>query len=155
MALPGSSLPPKDAFQRLIEGLQTFIREHLALARSEAKDELVSVGRDLAVAASGLPFLLTGYLLLMIAAGFALSLVLPSWAAFGIVALVNLGAGGALTFVLGRRLLQKRSVLPETGRELERNKQWVAQLKNATDVRPQPPLSQAPANIATSGVKHG
>jgi Flp pilus assembly protein TadB len=155
MALPGSPLPPKDAFQRLIEGLQTFIRENLALAKSEAKDELSSVGRELAIAASGLPFLLTGYLLLMVAAGCALALVLPSWAAFGIVALVNLIGGGALTFVLGKRLVHKRIALPETGQELQRNKQWVAQLKNATDVRPQPQPSQAPANLATTGVKNG
>ena len=155
MTLPGSSLPPKDAFQRLIEGLQTFIREHLALAKAEAMDELSALGRDLALAAAGVPFLLTGYLLLMVAAGFALSLLLPAWAAFGIVAVVNLGTGSVLTFVLGRRVLQKRVALPGNDEELERSKQWVAQLKNATDVRPQPALSQAPAHIAKTEVKHG
>ena len=156
MALPGSTPPPKDAFQRLIEGLQTFIHEHLALVRAEAKDELRSLARDIAVAASGVPFLLAGYLLLMIAAGYALSLVLPSWAAFAIVAAVNLAAGGVLTFVLGGRVLRKRAPLPRTGQELERNKQWVAQLKNATEVRPRAALAAtAAANFATTEVKHG
>ncbi len=155
MVLPGSSLPQKDAFQRLIEGLQTFIREHLALAKSEARDELSALARDLAVVAVGVPFLLTGYLLLMVAAGCALSLLLPAWAAFGVVAVANLGAGSVLMFVLGRRILRRRVALPRNGEELERSKQWVAQLKNATDVRPQPALSQAPAHIATTEVKHG
>ena len=155
MALPGSPLPSKDAFQRLIEGLQTFIREHLALARAEAKDELRTLLRDLAVAAAGVPFLLVGYLLLMIAAGFALALVLPSWAAFGIVAAVNLAAGGALTFVLGGRVARKRLALPATGEEIQRDKQWVAELKNATEARPQPSLTKAAANFATTEVKHG
>lgn len=156
MAPPASTLPPKDAFQRLIEGLQTFIREHLALAQAEAKDELRSLARDAAVAASGVPFLMAGYLLLMIAAGFALSLVLPSWAAFAVVAAVNLAAGGVLTFVLGRRILRKRVPLARTGQELQRDKQWVAQLKNATEVRPQAALAAtAAANFATTEVKHG
>ncbi len=155
MALPGSSLPPKDAFQRLIEGLQAFIREHLALARAEAKDELRALARDLVVAAAGLPFLLVGYLLLMLATGFALALLLPHWAAFGIVAAVNLGTGAVLTLILGRRLARKRVALPRTGEELQRDKRWVAQLKNATDVRPPPALSKAAANFATTEVKHG
>lgn len=154
MALPGPTLPPKDAFQRLIDGLQTFIREHLALAKAEAKDELQSLARDAAVAASGLPFLAAGYLLLMVAAGFGLvALGLPPWAGFLIVALVNLLAGGALTFVLGRAVLKKRVALPRTGEELEKSKQWVAQLKTATEVRPElPPVAPPPAAPRTAAV---
>lgn len=153
MALPGSTLPPKEAFQRLIEGLQAFIRENLALFKAEASDELRALSRDLLVAAIGLPFLLVGYLLLMVAAAFALALVLPVWAAFGIVAVINLAAGAALTFVLAGRIARQRRPLPETGAELARNKQWVAQLKSATELRPQP--APPGAHSATTEVKHG
>ena len=154
MPLPGSTLPPRDAFQRLIEGLQTFIREHLALVRSEAKDEIKALGRDAALAAACLPFLATGYLLLMVAAGFGLvALGLAAWGAFLIVAAVNLAAGTALTVVLGRRVRGARVTLARTGEELERDKQWVAQLKGAV-ARPAMPAA-APATVATTEVKHG
>ena len=67
-------MPSKDALQRLIDGLQTLIREHLALARAELKEDVRSVGRDAVVGAAGVPALLAGYLLLMMALGFLLSL---------------------------------------------------------------------------------
>ena len=65
-------MPSKDALQRLIDGLQTLIREHLALARAEIKDDLRLMGRDLLVGASGVPALAAGYLLLMVAIGYLL-----------------------------------------------------------------------------------
>jgi hypothetical protein len=128
-------LASKDALQRLLDGLQTLVREHLALARAEAKEDLRSMGRDLAVGAAGVPALLVGYLMLMMAAGFLLTRWLESWAAFGIVALVNLAAGTALTVACRKNLSRSRSQLRSTGAELQRNKDWLASLPEAT--RPQ------------------
>lgn len=126
-----------DAFQRLLDGLQTLVREHLALARAEAKEDLRTMGRDLALGAAGVPPLAVGYLLLMIALGFLLSEWLANWAAFGIVALVNLGAGAILTVVCRKQLLQRRSQLRKSaGQELQRDKAWLTSLPEAT--RPQP-----------------
>lgn len=133
MASPVPPMPSKDAFARLLDGLQTFIREHLALAKSEAKSELAAMVRDFAVSAAGLPLLFTGYLLLMTAVGFLLSTWLPQWAAFGIVALVNLGGGGLLTFVWGRKAAREKVELTTTADELDRSRHWIAQLKSATD----------------------
>src|SRR5437016_7125682 len=82
--------PVKDSLQRLLDGVQSLMREHLALARLEVRDDIKRIARDAALSAAGVPLLLVGYALLMVAAGLALSLVLPNWAAFGIVALVNL-----------------------------------------------------------------
>jgi len=47
----------RDALQRLLDGLQTLIREHLALARFELKEDVRDMGRDLLVGASGVPAL--------------------------------------------------------------------------------------------------
>jgi protein-S-isoprenylcysteine O-methyltransferase Ste14 len=136
--LPGQ--PAKvtaDAFQRLLDGLQTLVREHLALARAEAKEDLRTMGRDLAVGAAGVPALAVGYLLLMIAFGFLLSEWLANWAAFGIVALVNLGTGLILTVVCRKQLLQRRSRLRQSaGQELQRDKAWLSSMPETT--RPQP-----------------
>lgn len=125
-------VPSKDALQRLLDGLQTLIREHLALARAEIRDDVRSMGRDLVVAAAGVPALIAGYLLVMVASGYLLSLWLPLWASFGIVALVNLAAGAALTLAGTRKVMQKRPGLPRTGEELQRDKVWLAALNENT-----------------------
>ena len=136
-------MPSKDALQRLIDGLQTLIREHLALARAELKEDVRSVGRDAVVGAAGVPALLAGYLLLMMALGFLLSLWMPTWAGLGIIALLNLGAGGAVTYAGIRKVMRGRVDLRRTGEELQRDRQWLASLKEppraAGDGQMQPP----------------
>jgi hypothetical protein len=127
--MPTATMPSKDALQRLLDGLQMFIREHLALARSEMKADLRAMGRDLAVCAAGVPALVAGYLLLMIAIGYLLSVWLPQWAGFGIVALLNLGAGGSLTLAGIRRARGERVELPRMAEELRRDREWLAALK--------------------------
>jgi hypothetical protein len=141
------SMPSKDALQRLLDGLQTLIREHLALARAEAKEDLRGMGRDLAYGAAGVPPLAVGYLMLMMAFGYLLAQWLAPWAAFGIVALANLGGGALLTVVCRKKLLQNRSQkLSATGEELQRNKAWLASLTEST--RPQPDSKLAAPSAA-------
>ena len=122
-------MPARDALQRLFDALQTLIREHLALARVEMKEDLRSLGRDLAAGAAGVPSLATGYLLLMLAFGWLLAIWLPNWAAFGIVAILNLAAGGAVTWKGGRRLMRDRLALPRTADELQRDRELITSLK--------------------------
>src|SRR5689334_17356598 len=102
-----SSTPSKDALQRLIDGVQTLIREHLALARAEIKDDARAMGKDLLVGAAGVPALAAGYLLLMMAIGYLLALWVPTWVAFAIVAGANLGAGGAVSFAGIRKIMRQ------------------------------------------------
>ena len=153
MASAQPPVPSVDALLRLLEGLQTFIREHLALARAEIKDDVRSTGRELLVSAAGLPALVAGYLLLMIAAGYLIGLWLPLWAAFGIVAVVNLGAGGAVTWLGLRKVIQTRVGLPRTSEELQRDKAWLSDLgrrdtwKKPAGTPPQfAPASNVPAS---------
>ena len=122
-----------DAFQRLVDGLQALVREHLALARVEAKEDMRQLGRDALVGAAGVPALVAGYVFLMAAIGLLLSSWLQAWAAFGIVALANLAAGGALTFASVRKLRKGRVELPRTGEELKRDRRWLASLGNGED----------------------
>ena len=157
MASAPPPIPSIDALQRLLGGLQTFIHEHLALARAEIKDDLRSTGRELLVSAAGLPALVAGYLLLMIAAGYLLGIWLPLWGAFGIVALVNLGAGGAVTWLGLRKVIQTRVSMSRTGEELQRDKAWLSDLgrrdrwKKPAGTPPQfAPASNVPANRSNS-----
>jgi hypothetical protein len=131
------TLPSKDALQRLLDGLQNLVREHLALARVEAKEDLRTMGRDLAYGAAGVPPLAVGYFMLMLALGYLLAQWLAPWAAFGIVAVVNLGAGGALTIVCRKKLMESRALkLNSTANELQTNKAWLSSLSETT--KPQP-----------------
>ena len=130
MSVQSPTTSNKDAFQRLLDGLQTLMREHVALARAEMKEDVRSMGRDAMVGAAGVPALLAGYLLLMFAIGFLLSRWIPQWAAFGIVALVNLGVGGAMTATGAAKLRNRKLAMRATGEELRRDKEWLGSLKN-------------------------
>jgi hypothetical protein len=135
----------KDALQRLLDGLQTFIREHLALARVEMKQDLRSMGKSLAVGAAGVPALGAGYLLLMVAIALLLARWVPYWAAFAIVALANLAGGGALTWSGTRRVMQDHVDLPRTAEEIRRDRAWLASLKHNGRVEGNRIATQAPA----------
>ncbi|HEX9603568.1 MAG TPA: phage holin family protein [Myxococcales bacterium] len=63
---PHAAVSPRDALTRLLDGVQRLFREHLALAKTELKDDLRRAGRDLLLSAAGLPPLLVGYVLLMV-----------------------------------------------------------------------------------------
>ncbi|MGZ6124098.1 MAG: phage holin family protein [Myxococcales bacterium] len=126
--MPDQGTSSKDALQQLLDGLQTFIREHLALARVEMKEDLRGLGRDLMVGAAGVPALAAGYLLLMMAVGYLLAVWLPAWAAFGIVAAVNLALGGILTWSGTRRAMEDRVELSGTATEIRRDREWLASL---------------------------
>lgn len=112
--------PMKDAFARLIDGVQLLVREHLELARVEIATDMRTLGRSLALAALGLPVLAAGWVLAMVA--IALALPLQHWAGFAIVALLNLLAGGALTAVGVRRARRTNALLPGMTAELRRDK---------------------------------
>ena len=149
--MPAPTMPSRDALQRLLDGLQTFIREHLALARVEMKQDLRAMGKDLAVGAAGVPALGAGYLLLMVALALLLSRWLPGWAAFGIVAVVNLAAGGALTLSGTRRAMRDRVDLPRTVEEIRRDRRWLSSMKQGN--RPAENALPQPAALAPRGTQ--
>jgi len=140
-----STMPSKDALQRILDGLQTLVREHLALAKAEAKEDLRRIGRDLALGAAGVPALAVGYLLLMIALAYLLAVGLPVWAGFAIVAALNLAVGALLTVICRNKIVHNQLQLREgTGVELQRNKEWVASLPETTRPQPDGKLSSNP-----------
>ena len=148
--MPAPAMPSKDALQRLLDGLQTFIREHLALARVELKQDLRATGKDLAIGTAGVPALGAGYLLLMAAIALLLARWIPNWAAFGIVAVANLAAGGALTYSGMRRVMRDRVDLPRTAEEIRRDREWLSALKQnsraeAKGIRPRSAALAPPA----------
>jgi hypothetical protein len=141
-------MPSRDALQRLLDGLQTFIREHLALARVEMKQDLRAMGKNLAVGAAGVPALGTGYLLFMAAIALLLGRWMPQWVAFGIVALVNLAGGAALTYSGTRRVMHEPMDLPRTAEEIRRDRDWLSSMKQAGRAEANRIGTPAPAALA-------
>ena len=142
----------RDALNRLIDGFQTLVREHLALAKVELTEDLKRMGRSLLLSAAGVPALLAGYLLLNVAIALLLATVMASWAAFAIVALVNLVAGLALTAHFIKKARETPFSFTATGTELRRDREMVSSLMNgeppapAVETRaPQRPPAPAPS----------
>src|SRR4051794_9108734 len=136
---PLASAQTRDALNRLIDGFQTLVREHLALAKIELKEDLNRMARSLILSAAGVPALIAGYMLLNIAIALLLATVLVSWAAFGIVALVNLGGGSALTIVFGKKAKETRIKLSETESEWRRKGEMLPGLNPGARAEPPPP----------------
>jgi uncharacterized membrane protein YqjE len=128
---------------RLLDGVQTLFREHLALAKTELKDDLRRAGRDVVLSAAGLPPLLVGYVLLMVALALLLAQAIPGWVAFALVALVNLIAGGVLTVTFMSKARKDKIALPRTEEELRRDKEWLASVRDGGG-RPAYPPTAAP-----------
>ncbi|MFL5437298.1 MAG: phage holin family protein [Myxococcales bacterium] len=138
---PLASAQTRDALNRLIDGFQTLVREHLALAKIELKEDVNRMARSLVLSAAGVPALIAGYMLLNIAIALLLATVMASWVAFGIVALVNLGAGSALTVVFGKKAKEIRLSLSETGSELRRDREMLSGLQPVAPVEPPSPTA--------------
>jgi uncharacterized membrane protein YqjE len=126
---PLASAQTRDALNRLVDGFQTLVREHLALAEIELKEDLNRMARSLILSTAGVPALVAGYMLLNIAIALLLATVMANWVAFGIVALVNLGAGSALTVVFGKKAKETHISLSETESEMRRNREMLSGLK--------------------------
>jgi uncharacterized membrane protein YqjE len=138
----------RDALNRLIDGFQTLVREHLALAKVELKDDLRRMGRSLVLSAAGVPALLAGYLLLNVAIALLLALAIPSWAAFGIVAVMNLGAGAALTAHFVKKARETSISLGSTGTELRRDREILSRIANGAGSSPSAAVETVPPERA-------
>jgi uncharacterized membrane protein YqjE len=153
-----SPVPPRDALARLIDGVQTLFREHLALAKAELKDDVRRAGRSVLFSAAGLPPLFVGYVLLMVAIALLLQLVLVAWAAFGIVALLNLVLGGALTVAFGAKVRAEKLALVRTQQELRRDKEWLSSMRGGNggigiSQQPRAPATHEPAETAMAATE--
>jgi uncharacterized membrane protein YqjE len=102
----------------IIEGFSDLLQQHIRLAKVELKEDAKQLGGQAGRIAAFAPLILIGYALLCVALAFFLRRFLPIDAAFAIVAVLNLAAGGLGIFLAVRRL-QDQKVLVHTRDELE------------------------------------
>ncbi|MGH7087646.1 MAG: phage holin family protein [Stellaceae bacterium] len=111
-------------FSDLAREAGRLIRQEAALARAEVVSGIGQAGAGAAYLAVGGALLYAALLAFMVAAGFALGLVLPGWAAALIVGGVVLIVGGIL-LLIGRSNLAARNLMPQrTLSTLREDAQW-------------------------------
>ena len=110
----------------LLQDTRDLIREEIALARAEIREE-ISAAKTVGIAfGSAALAALLGATLLCIAVGGAIAYAFgwPAWAGYGITAVLLLG--GAIALVqYGRGQLAKVRALPKTTETVKENLAWV------------------------------
>lgn len=105
---------------RMAESFSRLVTQHLQLARLELTEDLKATGMNVALIVAFVPFILVGY---AFACGALAAVLAPSmgWAgALGVVALLNLAAGGGgVAWALQR--LKTRRMMDDTADELSRS----------------------------------
>lgn len=122
MAMP-SDRSIADVLKDIVANVQHIIRAEVRLAKVEVRDELVKMKRGVVffAVAGMLGTLAVGVLLL--AAVYALSLVLPPWAAALVVAVVT-GVIAAICVGTGMKSLKQVTLPPKTVATIQENIQW-------------------------------
>ena len=116
----------RELVQGLLEDTRDLVRAELALAKAEIREEISAAGTvGAAFSAAALTGVL-GITLLAVALGGALAYALgwPSWAGFGIVALVLLASAWLLAR-FGTARLKKLRTLPKTKQTMKENFAWI------------------------------
>jgi hypothetical protein len=101
------------------------LRQELALFKAELQEKLSKAGIGAAALAAAALIAFSGWLFLLLAAVFALDLVLPLWAAALIVGVLVVAIAGALA-LYGKSRLRADALTPErTMRSLREDQAWI------------------------------
>lgn len=118
--------PVSAVLNDIVGNLADIVRAELRLAKTEAKDELGKASAAGVMVALGAVMFAVSGVFLLLAIVYALSLVMPAWAAALIVA-----AGEALMAALflgaGIRKFRTARALPKTKESIEENVEWAKQ----------------------------
>jgi hypothetical protein len=101
------------------------VRQELALFKAELQEKLSKAGIGAALVGAGALIAYSGWLFLLLAAVYALALVVPAWAAALIVGAFVLGIGGVLALI-GKSRLRADALTPERSmRSLREDQAWI------------------------------
>jgi hypothetical protein len=101
------------------------VRQELALFKAELQEKLSKAGIGAALVGAGALIAYSGWLFLLLAAVYALALVVPAWAAALIIGALVLGIGGALALI-GKSRMRADALTPERSmRSLREDQAWI------------------------------
>lgn len=116
------------------EGFAELARREGVLARAELSENLTLAAQGAIAGGIAIPFALLALGFGALAAMFALALVVPLWAAAGVVALVSAVIAAVLGLIARRRFAATQLIPQQTIRSIQEDVQWAReQLKR--DVR--------------------
>ena len=119
-----------ESLRRLGDALVALVREHLRLAREELRADLKKAGRDIAMAAAGLPAVLVGYLLLMAALAVWIGNHLGMAWGLAIVGGANFLGGASIAGMAVRKLAKGDAPdLDRTAATLREDGRWLKELR--------------------------
>jgi uncharacterized membrane protein YqjE len=122
------------AIEDLTDGLSKLVRQHFELARTEVRQEVQGLRRKIGAAVAFGTLILFGYLLLNLAAVLAIGAFFDSLAAMALTALilgvVHFLVAGVGLWTIKNRLEEQEVGLPQTTDELEKDKQWLKEIRN-------------------------
>jgi uncharacterized membrane protein YqjE len=121
--------PVAENLKDVTDGISRLVKEHVELAKIEAKDSFRKVARDSALTAAGAFLLVLGYVLLMFSIGYAIGDRIGLARGFLIVAGVHIVAGAALAGIFASRLKgEDKPSMEHTARELQRDKAFAGRM---------------------------
>ena len=111
----------------IVSNIQEIIRSEMRLARTEFTEELGKLRSASVLLGVGALLAMLSVLFVLIAIVYALSLVIPAWAAALVVA-VSVGALGGILVFAGIKRIKAVRAAPKTTASLKENVEWAKQL---------------------------
>jgi uncharacterized membrane protein YqjE len=121
--MEGAARPLSTVLHDIAGNLENIVRARLRLARSEFNEELGKSSSSAILLGAGLLMLAFTGLLVLLAIVFALSLVMPAWAAALIVA-AGEGLMAAIFIGIGIRKFKAVRAVPKTTAAIKENVEW-------------------------------
>lgn len=117
----------KDLLGELADETTTLVKQEMALARTEIREEVRTAGRNAGYIAAGGAVAYTGLITLVFGLALLLGTLIADWLAFLILGLIVAGVGFAFV-QKGRATLQEMDKKPErTIKTLKEDKEWLKQ----------------------------
>jgi putative superfamily III holin-X len=116
-----------DVLQDILRNTQELFRSEIRLAKTEIREEATRAASSALWLAAGGVIVLSSWMLLLWTAAYALSAVMPMWAATLLTALVT-AIIGAILIAVGLRTIKRIAPVPErTIDSLKENLEWIKQ----------------------------
>jgi len=115
----------------LLRDVQQMIRGEIALARTEVKEDVSTIGAGISSLVIALLFALTGFIFLMLGATYVINIWTRMWVAAGAVGLVLLVIGGLLALAAKKKLSAASLKPDQTIDSIKETKVWAQQQMNS------------------------
>jgi high-affinity K+ transport system ATPase subunit B len=116
-----------DVLQDILRNTQELFRSEIRLAKTEIREEATRAASSALWLGAGGVIVLSSWMLLLWTAAYALSAVMPMWAATLLTALVT-AIIGAILIAVGLRTIKRIAPVPErTIDSLKENLEWIKQ----------------------------